>query len=478
MKKTGKLIILAAVLAVMIVATQAAKSITGKKQAEEENAAEETVIFSADMENVKELSIVIGEDILSFTKTADKWTMTEIPEFPLDGETVEALLGKLKEVRSVKTIEKISDLSGYGLEEPECRITLDGKMLSFGNTQDLDGYVYTSAGDGNVYLVDPSVREAFSTDQMEFLQMEQLPQMTDLVSFHVETPDGEYEIDRLPESGITYSDKYEYFMKDGAEYIALDTSLATALIGNVTQLNRELCVEWNADDDLLKNSGLEEPPITVTIVYTETEKIETDKKDSDGNTIFDIREKPSSFVLKVSGDYARIGDSRMIYRISSGLADKMRYTTAAELLPEDVLALDFTDVVSVDVSVGDQFFTLEKTVETAADENGETDIEIRWKRKAENEEDGIPFSEDFADCLKDMMSSGYAGNTAPGAEEVCLLFHRTDENYPETELKFCRYDSKNCVALIDGDPTVLVSRNDVESLTDLLQSVQEEPSDK
>ena len=77
MKKTGKLVILTAALAGMIVATQAAKSITGKKQAEEENAAEETVIFSVDPENVKELSCAVGEDVLSFTKTDSEWTVTE-----------------------------------------------------------------------------------------------------------------------------------------------------------------------------------------------------------------------------------------------------------------------------------------------------------------------------------------------------------------------------------------------------------------
>lgn len=471
MKKTGKLLVLTAVLGLMIGAAQAAKDLNGKKQAEEEKAEKKTVIFSTDPGRGTDLSFTVGENSLSFKKADDVWTVTETPEYPLDGEKIEELLESLEEVTSFRTIEKISDASDYGLAEPECTVTLDGKTLSFGNIQELDGYVYTSNGDGNVYLVDTSVMEAFQTDLDNLLRMEEIPQMTDLVSFRVDTPDGTYEIVHLPESGIAYSDAYVYFMKDGEEYTALDTSLATAFLENVTQLKREACIEWNADEDLLQNSGLAEPQVRVTVTYTETEKIETEETDSDGNTIFETKEKPCTFVLNLSGSYARIGDSRMIYRIDSALEVKLRYTTVTELLPEDVLALDFSDVLSVDVSIGEDRFSLERKAETMTDANGETDIEVKWERKnSSGESENGSVSDDFAESILEMSSEGSAWNAEPGEEEITLMLHRSDKTHPETELKFCRYDSKNCVTLIDGKPTVFVRRDDVETLCTALHS--------
>jgi len=471
MRKTGKLMILLGIFALLIGGTLVARKLTVKKEAAAEEQPEKETVFCLNPEEVTDLSCTMNGETLSFTKTDGKWTMTDTPEFPLNQERIEEMLSALEEVKAEKTLEKTAELSEYGLEEPVCSITADGKQLLIGNEQELDGYRYVSTDLGDVCLTDPSLLDAFQYGKEDLIQNETIPDMADISSFKVETPEGSFEIVHRENSGLAYSDEYEYFVKDGTAYIPLSTELARDFMENITYLNWNSCVDWNADDDLLNNSGLTEPEITVTVDYSETSSRETGLKDSDGNPVSETVETPREFVLEISGSYGRIRDSRMVYRIGEGLADKLTYTTAYELMPEEVLALDFSDVISMDISFDGKTVTLDKNAETETDPEGNTTIAINWTCDGQKVEVAS-----LTEALDEMQSCGNAARfTTDGDTELTLKLYRSNATYPVTELSFHRYDSINSIASIDGQPTVLVQRTDVVNLKDLIQNLAAEP---
>ena len=68
------------------------------------------------------------------------------------------MVDTLVEVLAQETIAEPEDLASYGLDDPQCTVTLtaDGTdyELLIGDETVLGGQLYLSTGDGSVYLVD------------------------------------------------------------------------------------------------------------------------------------------------------------------------------------------------------------------------------------------------------------------------------------------------------------------------------------
>ena len=508
MKKSAKLIVLLAVLAVLVAGSLVAKNITVKQQSASETESEEekTVVLSIDPEGVESLTYTYDGETMSLVKKDGVWQRVDEPDFPVKQSVIETMLSKLKNVTADKTIEPGEDTESYGLSSPAVEVTVDGKTLQMGNETELDGLLYVSNGDGNVYLTDASIEAAFEKDELDLVQNETIPSMKKLSSFRVTAPDREYEIVRMDDSGLVYSDDYKYFMKatgetdNSVDYITLDTELTETFISKVTDLTWNYCVDWNADDELMASAGLDNPELVVEISYTETSQVDTNMTDSDGNTIKETVETPKIFTLLVNGSYARLEDSRMIYYVGSTLSDALTYTATSELLPDEVLKLDFSDVKSVNIVRDGETISVVKTAETETDENGETDVVTKWRLAAdeqaeileedssdveaaedsaeaveESDEPGTDVTEafnSFKDALTGMTSDGYAPtDSGSGEAELEIVLHRTNERHPETIIAFHRYDSTRCAVTIDGVPTVLALRNSVSELVSLASAL-------
>ena len=66
-----------------------------------------------------------------------------------------------------------------------------------------------------------------------------------------------------------------------------------------------------------------------------------------------------------------------------------------------------------------------------------------------------------------MTYTGYAGSSVPETgEEIRFVIHRSHATFPEVELAFYRYNSSDCLVVLNGEPTVSVSRQDVVELVE------------
>lgn len=439
MKRGTKLLILTGVLALVLGAFLLITNLGEKDAANPGNTATQTV-FSLDSAKVTKFGWKYSDEV-NFTKTENGWVNDADSAFPVDAAVLEKMLTALKEVTASKTIEKPADLDQYGLKIPFCTITVtvDGKThnLALGDQNEFNGLRYFSNGDGNVYMVADAIAAAFNFGPEKALLLETIPNLSAISGLKVENGDKTYEILCLEESGKTYSDHYKWFMDDKV----LDTELTESMLSVVRELEWKSCPDYNATD--LAKYGLDNPTV-VTVTY----------------------QKDKTFVLELGtrtadkGTYVRLAGSNMVYLTGNSISDTLRNLAYNELMPDEVLAMDWDTVTSMDIILGDKTYTL--VHEEVPDPNGCATGTYTWKHDGKE----IDASK-VTDKLDKMDTTGYAtGLTPEGDQKIRFVFHRNAGDFSEVELVIYAYNSTACLVTLDGVPTVLAEISDVTSLLD------------
>lgn len=326
-------------------------------------------------------------------------------------------------------------------------------------------------GHDNVYLVDADLLEDFSLGLYDIVSMESIPSMTDLTSVSIETTSGTLTLDYLEDSGLAYSDQYTWFWNQDGEETPLDTDLAEDLVSTVTGLTWNACVDYQADEDSLGTYGLDIPAATITVEYTESTQVETNETDENGDPIYETQETPATFVLELGdydGDtcYARISGSSMVYRVNGTVADTLLAAKGEDLLPQDVVLMDWSDVTSVEINLDGTTYSLEKTVQEETDEDGNTTETYVYQLDGQTVD-----ITDALDSIQDLAVTGSDTDATPGTEELSFTFYQDKENFPTVTLVFSQYDSSSCLVTLNGESRLLVSRTDLLDLVDTLQDL-------
>lgn len=445
---------------------------------EDESTAEDTsyIIFSLDPDQVTQLSWTYEDSTVTLTKDENSnWSYPDDEAFPLDASYPDAMVQALKEVSATKTIESPENLAGYGLEEAACAISVTAGdstyELRIGDETGLGGQRYLSLGDGNIYLVDADLLEDFSLGLYDIVSMESIPSMTDLTSVSIETTSGTLTLDYLEDSGLAYSDQYTWFWNQDGEETPLDTDLAEDLVSTVTGLTWNACVDYQADEDSLGTYGLDIPAATITVEYTESTQAATNETDENGDPIYETQETSATFVLELGdydGDtcYARISGSSMVYRVDGTVADTLLAAKGEDLLPQDVVLMDWSDVTSVEINLDGTTYSLEKTVQEETDEDGNTTETYVYQLDGQTVD-----ITDALDSIQDLEVTGSDADATPGTEELAFTFYQDKENFPTVTLVFSQYDSSSCLVTLNGESRLLVSRTDLLDLVDTLQDL-------
>ena len=478
MKRGKKLILLTAVLLLLIGGTFLARSRT-TKVVELEEAEESTVLYQLNTDELSAISWTDGDETISLLKNGDTWSLEGDADFPLSTAKADTLAANFRELRAEKTIDNPDALSTYGLEDPSCSITITAETemrFELGSEKSMDGYLYLSVGDGKIYLVDSALLDSFSCGLYDLVRKESLPDMSDMISLTVHSEVQDYEIDHIKNSGIAYTDQYEWFLKDGDNWLTLDTSLTEEFADQVRILAWQECVNYRADAEALSAYGLDVPAVTAELRYRKTSQIETDLLADDGKPIYDTVEEEKQFTLEIgdytdSGCYARIAESPMVYIISSSVCDELLYMSYDDLRPNNVIMLDMNELTKVDVSVDGETSTFMKTEQTVTDEEGNSSTETVYLL----DDRETPFSEVLY-SLGALLSDNYAGDEAPKrSRELTFVFYRDNDRHPETELIFYSYDSSNCLVTLDGESTVFIDRYSVDSLKEKITNLMTVP---
>lgn len=465
MKRGKKLIGLLAVLVVLMAATWAAGKFNPENEPEEDTS---FAVYTLDTSAVTAIGWDYSE-ALSFTRTEGGWTYDADAAFPLDESYLDTMLSTLAEIRATKTIESPDDLDQYGLEVPVCTVTVTTdttQTLSIGQETAMGGERYFSSGDGNVYLVDADLIGAFSYGLYEILEYESIPDMEEITGLTVTSDVQSYDIRYLENSGLSYSDDYVWFLGDQA----LDTQLTTTLISTAAAFTWDTCVDYSAED--LSLYGLDPCVAEVTFAYQQSEETETGETDEAGNAVTETVVTPKTFTLELgatteNGTYARIAGSNMVYLIDSAVSEMLLYTTRNELLPDEVISLDWDTVQQIDVILEGTTYEILRQEQTVTDDDGNESEETIWLLGGEE----VSVST-ITGALEELASTGYAtGLTPEGAEELRFVFHRDHDTWPQVELAFYPYDSAACLTTLNGASTVLADRTGVAALLEIVKAV-------
>ena len=120
---------LTALLGVLVVACAVTFGVSRYESKKEQIKTIGETVFSLNIEDISAISWTMDNETLSFTG-GDVWLWDEDENFPIDTDKMEKILATFSDIKADFIIEEPEDLSRYGLDDPECTISITTKHIS------------------------------------------------------------------------------------------------------------------------------------------------------------------------------------------------------------------------------------------------------------------------------------------------------------------------------------------------------------
>lgn len=483
MKRAKKLYILLGVL-VAVCAITFGVSRYQTRQEEIKNSGE--VILEVPTDSVESLSWDVGNRSFSFHKETTEgdtdsesiWIYDEDDVFPVDKTKINNLLSCFESLTAAFVIENPEDLGQYGLTDPSCTINFSDGETSYtvllGDYSPMDSQRYVSIGDGNVYLVSEDPMEEFDVELSKMLDDDDIPYLeeegtTTSIRFSGEI---NYEIAYEADSDNTYRADDVYFTEQNGRQVPLDSTRVSDYLHEVSFVFPDEYVTYKATDEDLAACGLDNPQLVIEADYN--------TEDEDGNTVSnsftmsisrdpdELAEAQSSDAETTSEDeadteteeitaYMRIGDSKIIYRLSGEDYETLMAAGYNDLRHTEVLPADFADIAQIDISLEGTDYTI----------TSEGDAEERTYFYEDEELDIA----DLQSAMQTLTADSFTDEQPTEKEEIHLTLHLDLEGEPSAEIGLYRYDGSYCLAVVDGTPMCLVQRSYVVDLIEAVNAI-------
>ena len=463
MNRSKKLYILLGILAVACIATFAVMQMEERKEQIKETG---EIILELPSESVQSLSWEYNEETLAFHKD-ETWLYDEDENFPVSEEKINELLEQFQSFGAAFIIEDVEDFGQYGLDDPICTINLSTEEQSYevklGDYSKMDSQRYVSIGDGNVYLVKYDPLDEYDAVLSDMIDHDEIPSFDHVTQIQF-TGTEAYSIAYQENSADSYRAADVYFTQRSGKNLPLDTSKVDSYLRSITNLNPVNYVSYNVTDEELQTYGLDAPELTITVDYT--------TEGEDGEEIAD------TFVLYVSPDpedvkaaeeaeaedqeaeisaYVRVGESQIVYKISSSSYKTLAAMSYNDLRHPEVIWADFSDVQQIDISLEGNNYSL------TSEKDGEDHI---WAYQEEELEIA-----DLQSTLEALAADEFTDERPTEREEVSLTVHLDNESFPQVEIKLYRYDGSRCLAVVDGESASLVDRTAVVDLIEAVHAI-------
>ena len=455
MKRNKRLIILLAVLAVISAATFA---LSRYEQKQEQIKLSEQVLLEIPFTSVRSFSwTYAGEETgLGFQQDENGWSYQDDAAFPVSESALMNVIGHFSSFNVSFTIENVDNYSQYGLDEPDCTISIETEDSSYtmklGDYSQMDQLRYIDIGDGNVYLAaeDPGTWLEYTLS--DFLLHDDTPDLDEVVDVTF-TGKENYTVIHQEDNGLSYSDEDEYLI-DGSNRV-LDSANMQEYLSTITALELSNFVTYNATEEELAARGLAEPELTVTVRYE-------DGKDEIRSCTLHIgsAEDPDNTDEQIG--YIRVGDSSIIYQLESIDYAILSAAGYDDLRHQQLFWGDFSQVTQLDLTLEGKTHTLVYQREDANDD----DSAFKWFYDQQ-----IADITNVQSALEALSADSFTSESPSKDEEIGVTLHLDNENFPTVEIRLYRYDGSQCLAVVDGDPVSLVSRSSVMDLVEAVQAI-------
>lgn len=471
-------------LCVLVIVCAATFAMTRYEDHKENIQTSGQVILEIPTGDVKSLSWSYEEESLSFHRDEEGvWRWDEDDAFPVDEDQINDLLSWFSSLSAAFVIEDVEDYSQYGLDEPECTISLateeDSYTVTLGDFSQMDSQRYLSLDDGSAYLIAEDPMEDFQRTIRDMIRNDKSPELGDIIDMTFAGKES-YSLRYEEESSKSYSSNDVYFT--GRK--PLDTKRVESYLGSLEDLKLTDYATYNATEEELSSFGMADPELTVTINYRQQEG---DDSAADQVFILHVSRDPEAVqeaeaaAETETGEtesekeepdiscYLRFGDSPIVYNISQSLYDTLTKVSYNDLRHQELFWGDFADITAIDVTLDGSSYTLttvkEETEEEEQEDTGKAkdSDEILWYYNGEEIE-----TDDLRSALLNLTTEDFTDDKPTGKEEISLTIHLNNENFPTVKLQLYRHDGSNCLAVVDGIPTALVKR---VYMVDLMEAV-------
>lgn len=467
MKRTKRILVLTGVLAVCCIAAFATTRYEEKKEAIKNS---DEIIWKISPDSVESLSWSYGDSDLSFRKADDSWLYEEDEAFPVSEARIAELLTHFEAFGVSFTIENVEDYAQYGLEDPECTISLtvgeEAYTMKLGNFSKMDEKRYIDIGDGNVYLSAEDPMDYLEEELSGMILNDTIPTYDSINSITLAGAEN-YNISHEDENTVSYSDDDLYFTEQDGERVPLDTSSVKSYLKAVKNLSLTDYVTYNASDEELASYGMHAPDLTITLDYTYTNEDENKRTDTLVVYLSQNQEELAAYEEAVEKEaatlpavtkYVRIGDSQIVYTLDDSAYESLTAASYDDLRHKEVFWGDFDSIKQIEV-------VLEGETHTLTAETDEKDKTI-WYYE-ENELD----ASDLSAALSALTADTFTKEVAEQKEELSLTLTLDNENVPQVDITLYRYDGASCLAVVDGETVCLVPRSSVVDLIEALQNI-------
>ena len=498
MKRFKKLGVLLGVLVVLCTATFA---LTHYEEEQEQIKNSDEIILEIPTDTVTSLSWEYAEEgSLAFHKGEENWLYDEDEHFPVSEEKVTDILSEFEAFGVSFIIENVEDYSQYGLDEPEMTFHIGTEESTYemklGAFSTMDEQRYIDIGDGNVYLVSEDPMDYVSSALSDMILDDDIPGFETVVDIRFEGAEN-YIIQRLEDTNYSYSGEDVYFTQKDGKYLPLDKSAVTQYLNTITSLDLLTYVTYNATGEELASYGLDEPELTVTVNYTQTDHASEDNEQIPGSCVIHISRNPEELAAAEEAEakgenaeevsmYVRIGDSQIVYSLDSvdyGILSDASYD---DLRHQEVFWADFDDVTQIDITLENTDHTLVSELNedgervwyyqtgemhaTSTEETTEATEEAS-KTEAETEKPETLDLTDFKDSLNALSANSFTDEVPTEKEEIRFTLYLDNETFPTVEIVLYRYSGAECLAVADGESVSLVPRNSVMELVEAVQAI-------
>ena len=413
---------LAVLLAILILCIAAAVLIS-RINFEEKMTGTETTIIDVESSDITRLAWNYEEEV-AFVYEDEEWKYEEDDQMPADQELLAEIAENLSSITSDKMVEEPQALSVYGLDDPTYTLTVETGdtvyEISIGDESFSDDEVYISTGDDYVYLTNSELIDQISYSLLDCVQKEEIPEMETVNSVSV--------------------DKEEAV----EDYRNLDNDSTEEAVSAMTEFSWTECVDYHAEESELKDYGLDEPDASVTVSYT----------DEDGES------GEFSYELGQSGEkyYAKLKDSSIIYTVEQEVYDAAVNASYEELKPDEAILLDWDTVESIEIEMDGSTYSI------GVQSNGEDEYTYTFDDS----------EAEFGDALDELENISIdpeeEAELNDNKAELSLTFRRNTEEYSTVELDFYQHNGTYCIAVLDGEVTGCVAREDVVSLKEAVNT--------
>ena len=152
--------------------------------------------------------------------------------------------------------------------------------------------------------------------------------------------------------------------------------------------------------------------------------------------------------------YARVGESKIIYRLTTEQYRELKEMTYDSLRHQELFRADFSDVYQIDIGLEGQNYTITSELKN--------DNRIWYYQEEELD------TADLRSAIRGLRAVSFTDRTPDRKEEISLTFSLDHENFPEVRVQLYRYDGDTCIAVVDGKTEAFVER---AAVVDLMEAV-------